>query len=157
MAYKDKDMFYDEVFDQYVLYQSYPLNKIAIDENLAAALGKNDYLQKLCHEASDDIYHYIKDSGTRRMIPVKMYAINNFEEERKIIKRAMLYQIRYYIRSGGGMLKDMTGVDLQKSKAMDIADLRGERLIAKDAKSQLAESRYLLYTGDFRIFEVDRT
>ena len=155
MAYEDKDMFYDDVFEQYVLYQSYPLNRLALPENMVAALGKGDYMQKLCYEASEDLYHYIYDHGIRRTIPLKQYAINNFEKERLIMKKAMLYQLRYYMRSGGGALKDMTGVDLQKSKAMDIAVLRGERTISPSALSELRKSDYLLYTGDFRLYTED--
>jgi len=146
MAYDDKDMFHDKDFNQYILNASYPMNRIAMDENMVSALKRNDYLDKLLFEVSDDVYGYIKNYSTPHTYKYKLEKINNEEEERQIIKRAMLYQVRYYIRSGGGLLKDMTGVDLQKSKVLDIQALRGQRHIAKQTIDELSKSEYLLKT-----------
>lgn len=146
MPYDDKDMYYDEDWEQYVLNTDFPKNKIAMPQALEAELGKNDYLKKLCYEASDDVYQYIYTHGKQTTQPIKKWIIENRDEERKIIKRAMLYQIRYSLRGGGNLIKDMAGVDFRRGKTIDLKDLRGERGIAEPAIKELKKSRFLLKT-----------
>jgi len=144
MPYDDKDMYYDNTWEQYVLNADFPKNKIAMPQNLIVELGKSDYLKKLCYEASDDIYNYIYRHGKQETQPTKKYVIENLDEERKLIKKAMLYQIRYSLRSGGNMIKDMAGIDFRKGKVIPLKEQRGERGIAKSAIDVLSQSNYLL-------------
>ena len=147
LPFDDKDMFYDKNIRQYVLNPTYVLNTIFLDKHVEVELRSNNRFKRLLYEVSDDIYRFIYRYTVKHQIPVKRYLLAKREEIRDVLKRAMLYQIRYYLRSGGGLLKDMTGVDLERSRTIDINRLRGEGKVASDTIDILHEIPEILYSG----------
>ena len=67
-------------------------------------------------------------------------------ELRNKIQIALYDQMRYYINSGAGSLKDQHGVHIEKGKALDINSIRGLVRISPSAETILSKSG-LLYTG----------
>lgn len=147
LPYEDESMFYDMGLRQYVLKQNYVLNNLYLDEHIETELRSNNRFERLLYEVSDDIYRYIYRYTLKNQIEIKRYILSKKENVRDLLKRAMLYQVRYYIRSGGGLLKDMPGVDLERSRVIDIDHLRGERSIASQSIDILSESPEILYAG----------
>jgi len=139
LPYEDEAMQYDMGLRQYVLKQNYVLNNLYLDEHIETELRSNNRFERLLYEVSDDIYRYIYRYTLKNQIEIKRYILAKKEEIRDLLKRAMLYQVRYYIRSGGGLLKDMPGVDLERSRTIDIDHLRGERSIASQSIDILSE------------------
>ena len=150
----DKDMKYNKELSQYVLDKNYVLNNAYLDEHVEVELRSNKRFERLLVEVSDDIYRFIYRNSQRHSIPAKKYLIENDPDTRNTLKRAMLFQVRYNLRSGGGILKDMIGVDLERSRVINLDELRGERSIAAQAVDILYESPYLLYMGHLSILEV---
>lgn len=147
LPYEDEAMYYDMGLRQYVLKQNYVLNNLYLDEHIETELRSNNRFDRLLYEVSDDIYRYIYRYTLKNQVEIKRYILAKKEEIRDLIKRAMLYQVRYYIRSGGGLLKDMPGVDLERSRVIDINHLRGERSIATQSIDILSEVPEVLYAG----------
>ena len=147
LPYEDEAMKYDMGLRQYVLKQNYVLNNLYLDEHIETELRSNNRFERLLYEVSDDIYRYIYRYTLKNQIEIKRYLLAKKEEIRDLLKRAMLYQVRYYIRSGGGLLKDMPGVDLERSRVIDIDHLRGERSIASQSIDILSEVPEVLYAG----------
>lgn len=147
LPYEDESMFYDMGLRQYVLKQNYVLNNLYLDEHIETELRSNNRFERLLYEVSDDIYRYIYRYTLKNQIEIKRYLLAKKDEIRDLIKRAMLYQVRYYIRSGGGLLKDMPGVDLERSRVIDIDHLRGERSISSQSIDVLSEVPEVLYAG----------
>lgn len=147
LPYEDEAMYYDMGLRQYVLKQNYVLNNLYLDEHIETELRSNNRFDRLLYEVSDDIYRYIYRYTLKNQVEIKRYILAKKEEIRDLMKRAMLYQVRYYIRSGGGLLKDMPGVDLERSRVIDINHLRGERSIATQSIDILSEVPEVLYAG----------
>lgn len=143
----DQDMTYDKNIRQYVLKQPYVLNNIYLDEHLETELRSNKRFERLLYEASDDIYRYIYRYTLKHQIPIKRYLLAKRDDIREVLKRAMLYQIRFYVRSGGGLIKDMVGIDLERSRTIDINRLRGENHIASQAIDILHEIPEIMFSG----------
>lgn len=147
LPYEDESMRYDEGLRQYVLKQNYVLNNLYLDEHIETELRSNTRFERLLYEVSDDIYRYIFRYTLKNQIEIKRFLLAKKDDIRDILKRAMLYQVRYYIRSGGGLLKDMPGVDLERSRVINMDDLRGERSIASQSIDVLSEVPEILYAG----------
>ena len=147
LPYEDEAMKYDMGLRQYVLKQNYVLNNLYLDEHIETELRSNNRFERLLYEVSDDIYRYIYRYTLKNQIEIKRYLLAKKEEIRDLLKRAMLYQVRYYIRSGGGLLKDMPGVDIERSRMIDLDRLRGEGSIASQAIDALSEVPDILYAG----------
>ena len=147
LPYDDLDMKYDMNLRQYILEPNYVLNNLYLEEHVETELGSNERFNRLLREVSDDIYRYIYRYTLKNQIEIKRYILAKKEEVRDIIKRAMLYQVRYYLRSGGGLLKDMPGVDLERSRLIDLDRLRGEGHISSQAIDTLSEVPDILYAG----------
>ena len=144
LPYDDNDMYYDEFREQYVLKKDFVLNNIYLDEGVEELLRTNERMSKLFIEVSDDVYRYIYRNSRRSEVANKKYLLTYEEGLRKIIKLAMLYQIRYYLRSGGGALKDQHGVDVAKSKVAEINRLRGEGMMSPHTLDVLTEGEWNL-------------
>ena len=154
LPYDDNNMFYDKSIRQYVLEKNYALNNIYLDEHIEVELRSNKRFERLLYEVSDDIYRYIYRYTLKQSIPFKRHFLAKSEEAREALKRAMLYQLRYYIRSGGGLLKDQPGVDLERSRVIDLDRLRGEAAIASHTIDILHEVPEILYSG--RLFSTEK-
>ena len=145
--YDDKDMKYDMNLRQYVLNPNYVLNNLYLEEHIETELRSNKRFDRLLREVSDDIYRYIYRYTLKNQIEIKRYILAKKDTIRDVLKRAMLYQIRYYLRSGGGLLKDMPGVDIERSRMIDLDRLRGEGSIASQAIDALSEVPDILFAG----------
>ncbi len=150
---EDKDMFFDEEYQQYVLKKDYPLNRLFLDEGIEQWARTSKQFDKMLLEISDDIYRYIENHTQRASMRTKMFIIKKDELARVALKRAMLAQVRYYLRSGAGAVKDMVGVDIERSRAIKINELRGDRQLSPDAITILNSHPILTYTG--QIFKVN--
>lgn len=153
LPFEDNDMFYDANLRQYVLKKNYALNNIYLDEHIEVELRSNKRFERLLYEVSDDIYRYIYRYTLKQSIPFKRFLLAKREDIRDVLKRAMLYQLRYYIRSGGGLLKDMPGVDLERSRVIDLDRLRGEGAIASQTIDILHEIPEILFSGRLQHFD----
>jgi len=102
LPYEDDAMFYDMSLRQYVLKQNYVLNNLYLDEHIETELRSNNRFGRLLYEASDDIYRYIYRYTLLNQIELKRFILAKKQTSRDALKRAMLYQVRYYLRSGGG-------------------------------------------------------
>ena len=155
LPFDDQDMTYDLGLRQYILNENYVLNNLYLDEHIETELRSNKRFKRLLVEVSDDIYRYIFRYTFKNQIPFKRFLLAKREDIRQALKRAMLFQTRYYLRSGGGLLKDMPGVDLERSRLIDLDRLRGEGSIASQAIDILSEIPEILYSGIFFIGEVE--
>ena len=147
LPYEDDAMFYDMSLRQYVLKQNYVLNNLYLDEHIETELRSNNRFGRLLYEASDDIYRYIYRYTLLNQIELKRFILAKKQTSRDALKRAMLYQVRYYLRSGGGLLKDRVGIDLERSRMINIDELRGGRSIASQSIDVLSEVPEILYAG----------
>ncbi len=144
---EDKDMFFDEEYQQYVLKKDYPLNRLFLDEGIEQWAKTSKQFDKILLEVSDDIYRFIENHTQRASIRTKQFIAKKDEMARIAIKRAMLAQVRYYLRSGAGAVKDMVGVDIERSRVIKINELRGDRQLSPDAITILNSHPVLTYTG----------
>lgn len=147
LPYDDRDMKYDMDLRQYILEPNYVLNNLYLEEHIETELRSNNRFNRLLREVSDDIYRYIYRYTLKNQIEIKRYILAKKEDVRDVLKRAMLYQVRYYLRSGGGLLKDMPGVDIERSRMIDLDRLRGEGSIASQAIDTLSEVPDILFAG----------
>lgn len=145
---KINGMEYNNGWGQFILDKDYPYEVLVVD-NLDVFFGsRNNYLKRLL-EVSDDIYHYVNNSTRSNLIERKWERIHDDTKALQALKRAMVYQLRYYITSGGGAIKDQTGMDIHKNRVVDISKLRNERSIAPAAISELKKVPYIMYRGGF--------
>lgn len=155
LPFNDQDMTYDFGLRQYVLNENYVLNNLYLDEHIETELRSNKRFKRLLVEVSDDIYRYIYRYTLKNQIPLKRFLLAKRSDIRDTLKRAMLFQTRYYLRSGGGLLKDMPGVDLERSRMIDLDRLRGEGHIASQAIDILSETPDILYSGVLHVTQFE--
>lgn len=153
LPYNDDNMKYDITKGQYILTKNCVLNNLYLDESIETMLQTNPKVNQFLEEVSDDVYLYIFRYTRRDMKSIKRYLMAKREDLRDIIKRAMLYQARYALRSGAIAIKDMHGVDIEKTKSLNISVLRGEVGLAEQARQVLSDGG-LLYTG--RLYLTDK-
>lgn len=142
--YNDDSMRYELLLRQYVLTASgYKLyTGVDLLENFGTTVEANAFLI----ECSDDVYQFIYDHSTLRTIGYKRQRIAKDEDIREDFKRALVYQVRYALRSGGNLLKDQHGINIEKGKAIDINSLRNDVRVGSQVRSMLNRLG-LLYTG----------
>jgi len=97
-------------------------------------------------ECSDDIYEFIYSYSRQQAIPYKRHYIAKDEEIREEFIEVLATQARYASRSSANLLKDMNGINIEKSKSISLDTLRGDRGISQSAKNKLMRMG-LLYTG----------
>lgn len=144
---EDNDMYFDKTMQQYILKKDYPLNRLFLDEGIEKWANTSKQFERILWEVSDDIYRYIERHTLRSSLPLKREIIKKDEKSRDVIKSAMLYQVRYYLRSGGGVIKDMHGVDIERSKALALSAIRGDRRLSPDTIDVLDSHPLLTYLG----------
>ena len=142
--YNDSDMEYDLDTRQYLLTVEGVSNLLG--ENLATLAGSTNKANMFCLEISDIIYNFIYSHCRLSNIDIKRYLIAKDPDIRYLFKRILVAQMRYLIRSGGNLLGDFHGVNIEKGKALDINSLRGQIEVSSQAGKMLNQSG-LLYSG----------
>ena len=76
----------------------------------------------------------------------KVWLLAKDDNLRSLFQQVLADQVRYYVRSGAGIVKDQHGVNIEKGKAMDLSSLRGNVRISASSEALLLKSG-LLYAG----------
>ncbi len=71
-----------------------------------------------------------------------------------MFKRILSAQMRYLITSGANLLGDMHGVNIEKSKALSLNQLRGDVEISSQALKMLSQTG-LLFGGYQYVYDYD--
>ncbi len=144
----DNEMTFNKTKNQYILTIDSIMNNLFLDEHITTELKTSKRFNALAIETSDDIYDFIY-ANTKRSSVDRLEAMLAYKEEwRETLKWAMLYQMRYTLRSGGSLIKDQHGIDIERSKRLDRSDVRSFDHIAPASERLL--KRKIIYTGDFR-------
>ena len=150
LPFNDENMKYDFSKQQYILTKDCVLNNLYLDEQIEVFLQTSNKIHQFLEEVSDDVYLFIYRYTRKDMRSIRKYLLAKREDYREVIKRAMLYQARYALRSGAIVLKDMHGVDIERTRALALEDIRGNVMIAEQARQVLLDAG-LLYTGNIRV------
>lgn len=145
--FDDNAMEYSMDRRQYLLKKNYVLGEIMIGEDVIPMLETAETFRKLAISVSNDIYRFIYRHSLRSDLGFKQYMLAKDKDLRQIIKWAMLAQMEFYLTSGGGALKNQHGVDIERSKSVDLFRMRGEGYIAPQAIDYLYEGANILNTG----------
>lgn len=140
--------------DDYLVYdldrRMYVITDKAVDdligERLEVLAGSKVKADLIRYEVSEDIYTYIAMYSLYSSFKYKKWLLAKDDSLRDMFLRVLVNQMRYYIRSGAGLLKDMHGVQVEKSRAMTLDQLRGNVLVSANVEQMLKQSG-LLYTG----------
>lgn len=140
--------------DDYLVYdidrQMWVLTNLAVQrelgEDLISLAGNEQKAEVIRYEVSQDVMNYISRYSLNSAYKYKVWLLAKDENLRNLIKRVLLDQMRYYIRSGAGLIKDMHGIDISKGKVMNLQSMRGNVLVSASVEQQLLNSG-LLYTG----------
>ncbi len=146
--YSDEEMVFDEQAEHYRITMDGLLNNIFIDKHIQNQLSDDQQFKALMQEVSEDIYRFIASNTLVGKVHEKMFVVNYYPPFRKPIKRALLYQARYMLRSAGPVLKDMHGVDVERARSANRANMRNSSHIAPAAIEEL-ENAGILYSGHF--------
>lgn len=136
-TYNDDEMYFDETIGKYVITYDAVERNLHIDKSVLDYFNANSEFQQFAKEMSEDIYRHIL---MHKFVFDRKYwleEINTNEMYRPYIKRALLYQLRYAIRSGGNLLKDMHGIDLERARFVDMQRLRGDVGISPSSIEEL--------------------
>jgi hypothetical protein len=144
LPYNDDYMEYDIDEHMYVL-TDYGVRQL-IGEDLVVLTGSTTKSKMVRYEVSRDIMNYISMYSRMQAYKYKQWLLAKDENMRDVIKRVLADQMRYYIRSGAGLLKDMHGINIANNKVMDLNQIRGRALISYSAEQMLMQSG-LLYVG----------
>ena len=144
LPYNTSYMVYDLDRHMYVLTDEGI--RYLIGEEIVTLAGNINKARVIRYEVSQDVYNYISRYSLRDTYDYKVWLLAKDENLRSVIERVLADQMRYYIRSGAGLLKDMHGVQIEKSKSLSLNDIRGRALISQSAESLLLNSG-LLYVG----------
>lgn len=142
--YNDDDMKYDIDLRQYVLTPSgyYKFTR----QNIMDEFDSPDDVEAFLIESSTDVYEYIYSYTRLNDVKYKRYVIAKREDIREDFKRALVYQTRYALRSGGDLLKDQHGINIERGKGIELSMIRGDVTIAPQTRSVLARMG-LLFSG----------
>lgn len=144
LPYNDDEMVWDDERHFYLLTDVGV--KRLVGKDLQALAGSKDEAQYIRYEVSQDIQNFIARNSLMSAYKYKTWLMAKDSALRPIIKRVLADQMRYYIRSGAGLLKDMTGINISSGKVIDIANLRNNVLVSASVEQQLFQSG-LLYAG----------
>ena len=157
MAYplNDDSMYWDIGLRFYVLTEDECNDYLG--EDISIYFDGNDVKYKrFREEISEDIMEFIYSHTLNQQIPYRRYIIAKDDTIRDDIKRILLYQLRYAFRSSAHILKDMHGINIEKSKLTVLDNLRGNVGIAQNAINVMQRIG-LLFSGTinypFRIEE----
>ena len=144
LPYNDDDMKYDIDLRQYVLTPSGYYKFTGVE--LLSKFDSPSEADAFLIEGSTDIYERMYQLSLLPTVAYKRYKVAKDGDIREDFKRALVYQARYAIRSGGDLLKDQHGVNIEKGKGIDLKMIRGDVSVAPQAISVLQRIG-LLYTG----------
>lgn len=119
----DKYMVYDLNIRRYKLTQDG--FKMGTGVDLGEELNNAEAVNAFLLEITDDVYEFIGAYSTIQAFKYKIFTIAKDPTIREDFKRALIAQGRYALRSSANLLKDMHGVNIEKSKALDLNNLRG--------------------------------
>lgn len=120
--------------------------KNLLNEDLVEWLQKDEFEANIyLEEISEDVYGYIYDNSLVQTVPIKEYLLAKYISLREVIERALVAQVRYDMRSGGGLLKDQHGVSIEKVVALE-NNILMDRSISTRTKRILSQSG-ILYRG----------
>jgi hypothetical protein len=142
--FDDTDMIYDIKRHRYVLTKEFVENELPY--NIGEFLNDGKEIEIFLREMSSDVYRLIKKFTNIGSWETKEYFLSNCHNLREIIKEALLAQTRYAFRSGGNLLKDHHGVNIEKGTANTTESIRGEREWSSTVFDEL-QSVGLLYSG----------
>ena len=144
LPYNDEYMVYDLDRHMYILTEKGVKDLVGQD---LLTLAENQIQADLIrYEVSQDIYNYISRYSLLSVNNYKVWLIAKDSDLRESFKRVLADQMRYYIRSGAGLIKDMHGIQIEKGKALNLSNLRNQVLISQSAEQLLMQSG-LLYVG----------
>jgi hypothetical protein len=144
LPYNDDEMVYDIDRQMYIL-TNVGVNRL-IGVNLIEIAGSETQANLIRYEVSQDVYNYIRGVTRLGQMNYKIYQIAKDENTRQDFKLVLVEQMRYYIRSGAGLLKDQHGVNIEKGKSINLNSLRGQVLISRGAEMLLYQLG-LLFSG----------
>lgn len=147
--YDDDNLKYDYNAHQYIITYNGVLN--GLGEDLHQYNMDVPTTAKFLERISKQIYRYIfqfpKLSTTRWV----EYRLAKEDDMRDVVYEAILGQVEYYLASAGPLVAMQTGISIEKSKAIPLEELRGNRKIAESSEMILLNSG-ILYTGDYPYF-----
>ena len=152
----DENMIYDLDKGMYILTKDGANNLLGINiQNLSGGETESDIILE---EVSQDIYDYISMYSQYNTYDIKRWLIAKDSTLRDKFMRILSNQLRYYVRSGAGALKDSHGVQIEKQKFLKLNVLRGDVAVSYSVERQLTQMG-LLYTGTmyFPHYEEDGT
>ena len=152
LPYNDDYLLYDKDREMYVITEKAVRELCGFD--LLKEAGTKVEADIIRYEVSQDIMNFISMYSLYTSYRYKVWLLAKDEDLRSSLLRVLADQMRYYKRSGAGLLKDMTGVDISKGKAMDLSSLRGNVLISASVE-QLLKQMGMLYTGNMYYSEFE--
>jgi hypothetical protein len=150
--YNDDDMVYDLDSRQYLL--TIKGVKSLLGFNLETLVGTPQLALSFCLQNSDIIYNHIYSYSQLQAIGYRRYCIAKDGDLRYMFKRILSAQMRYLITSGANLLGDMHGVNIEKSKALSLNQLRGDVEISSQALKMLSQTG-LLFGGYQYVYDYD--
>jgi hypothetical protein len=144
LPYNDSEMVYDIDRHMYILTDTGVKRLLGYD--LRELTGNDTAANIVRYETSQDVYNHIATYSMVQAYKYKVWLIAKADGVREKFKRILADQMRYYITSGAGSIKDMHGINISSGKAMNLSDLRGNVLVSASVDSQLSKLG-LLYTG----------
>lgn len=144
LPYNDDYMVYDLDRQLYVITEKGVLDLVG--ENLIEICGSKIEADLTRYEVSQDVYNYISSYSLFSSFKYKKWLIAKDSNLRDLFLRVLADQMRYYIRSGAGLLKDMHGIQIEKGKSLNLMNLRNQVLVSASVDMLLSKSG-LLYTG----------
>lgn len=144
LPYNDTELVYD-IDRQFYLLTNVGVSRL-VGEDLVTLAGNEQKAELIRYEVSQDVYNFISRYSLNSAYKYKVWLLAKDSDLRTLIKRVLADQMRYYIRSGAGLLKDMHGIDISKGKIMDLRMLRNNSSVSASVEMQL-ENSGLLYTG----------
>lgn len=144
LPYNDDYLVYDLDRQMYIITEKGVLELVG--ENLELIAGSKTKADLIRYEVSQDVMNYISMYSLFNSYKYKVWLLAKDSDLRNLFLRVLADQMRYYIRSNAGVIKDMTGVNISKGKAMELNILRNEVLVSASVHALLIKSG-LLYTG----------
>lgn len=145
--YDDDKATYDIEEHRYILTLKEVKNKLGTD--LEKRIGTTEESKFFLDEISEDIYRHITRYSNIHSYEIKEYYISCTEEFRAMIIKAMLRHVRYASRSGGNLLKDQHGINIESGKVIELNVLRG-RVELSSASLDILQNSGIMYTGYIR-------
>lgn len=143
--FDDDYMIYDYTRRQYRLTLDGVTNLLNV--NLVEKVkGDETEAELILLQVSDDVYNYIANYSLYSAYLYKKWLIAKDADLREQFKVILADQLRYYIRSGAGVLGDMHGVNIEKGRALSLNSIRGDVMVSASVERKLKQLG-LMYGG----------